>query len=130
MLGQRLIKLRKERKWTQQDIAKKINISRSAYAGYETDRRVPEYATLVKLADTFECSFDYLAGRENKNKTFEEHLEAIEKFDPFLIFELIKTKTDEEIINEYRHQAEGKDIDEDTVRAHLKFVRYLESQKK
>jgi transcriptional regulator with XRE-family HTH domain len=66
MLGERLIKLRKSRKLTQQQIADKLHLSRGTYAQYEIDRRVPEYVTLEKLADFFEVSLDYLVGRDIK----------------------------------------------------------------
>ena len=66
--GERLTALRKENKWTQEDVAKKLNISRSAYAGYEIDRRVPEYATLEKLADIFDVSIDFLVCRTDDRK--------------------------------------------------------------
>lgn len=46
MLGERLSKLRKERNLTQKDVANRLHITRSTYAQYEIDRRVPEYATL------------------------------------------------------------------------------------
>lgn len=68
MLGERLIKLRKSRKLTQQQIADKLHLSRGTYAQYEIDRRVPEYATLEKMADFFEVSIDYLVGREIKEE--------------------------------------------------------------
>lgn len=64
MLGERLTRLRKSRKLTQQQVADMLHLSRGTYAQYEIDRRVPEYATLEKLADFFEVSIDYLVGRE------------------------------------------------------------------
>jgi transcriptional regulator with XRE-family HTH domain len=68
MLGQRLTELRKAKKLTQEEIAKKLHMTRSTYAQYEVDRRVPEYATLEKLADFFDVSIDYLVGRTNDRK--------------------------------------------------------------
>lgn len=79
--GERITRLRKQRKWTQEDVAKKLNISRSAYAGYETNRRVPEYATLEKLADLFEISIDYLVGRD-EDRRYEVFLRAIKEKYP------------------------------------------------
>lgn len=75
MLGERLVKLRRSRKLTQQQIADKLHLSRGTYAQYEIDRRVPEYATLEKLADFFEVSIDYLVGREIKKEIPEEETE-------------------------------------------------------
>lgn len=68
MLNKRLVSLRKKKKWTQKDIAGKLNISRSAYAGYEIGRRVPEYSTLENMANLFEVSIDYLVGRTEEPK--------------------------------------------------------------
>lgn len=66
MLGDRLVELRKKRDLRQQDVADHLHITRSTYAQYEINRRVPEYATLEKLADFFEVSIDYLVGRDNE----------------------------------------------------------------
>ncbi|CAM4101809.1 helix-turn-helix domain-containing protein [Paenibacillus alkaliterrae] len=63
MLGETLVLLRKKKKLTQQDIADRLHLTRSTYAQYEINRRVPEYATLEKLADFFEVSIDHLVGR-------------------------------------------------------------------
>lgn len=66
LLGERLVKLRKEKKLTQQQVADKVLISRATYAQYEINRRVPEYLTLEKLADFFGETIDFLVGREVK----------------------------------------------------------------
>lgn len=74
MLGRRLTELRKEKKLTQTEIAEKLHMSRSTYAQYEVDRRVPEYATLEKIADFFDVSIDYVVGRTNeRNRTLQPH---------------------------------------------------------
>ncbi|NDI35195.1 helix-turn-helix domain-containing protein [Chengkuizengella sediminis] len=65
MLGDRLVSLRKKLNLTQKDVSEKLDISRSTYAQYEINRRVPEFATLNKLADFFDVSLDYLVGRKN-----------------------------------------------------------------
>lgn len=40
-----------------------LGISRQAYCTYENDRHQAGYDTLIKLADFFEVSIDYLLGR-------------------------------------------------------------------
>ena len=62
----RLKQLRKERSLTQADVAKLLNITRQGYANYENEITNPTPAILIKLADFFECSTDYLIGRENE----------------------------------------------------------------
>ena len=62
MLGKRLTLLRKERDKTQEDIATVIGITRPAYTAYESGRRHPDYDTLVRLAEYYSVTTDYLLG--------------------------------------------------------------------
>lgn len=69
MLKERLISLRKNNKYTQDELAKKLNISRPTYAQYELGRRRPDYDVLLKIADFYEVSLDYLIkGKETKSE--------------------------------------------------------------
>ncbi|UYG93222.1 helix-turn-helix domain-containing protein [Cytobacillus firmus] len=60
MLGDRLRKLRNDHNWTQEDIARKLELSRGTYAHYEINKRQPDYDTLKKLSEIFDVSIDYL----------------------------------------------------------------------
>lgn len=70
--GKRLIELRDELNLTRDDLANTLNISYSALAKYETNKRFPDKETLGKIADFFNVSVDYLLCRTN-----------IKKFDDF-----------------------------------------------
>lgn len=63
MLRERLKQLRLSHGYTQQDIASALNISRSAYALYESGKRQLNYGSLAALADFYAVSLDYLFGR-------------------------------------------------------------------
>lgn len=63
--AERIKQERKRRKLTQGDIAKQLNITRSAYTLYETGKSQPSLETAVKIADIFQVSLDYLTGRYN-----------------------------------------------------------------
>jgi len=64
-LSERLILLKNERKLLQKDIARSIGVSLRAYQYYERGKRNPDSVTLIKLADYFDVSVDYLLGRDN-----------------------------------------------------------------
>lgn len=64
-LGERLTELRNARNLTQIEVAEMLHMSRSTYAQYEVNRRIPEYNTLEKLADFYEVSLDYIVGRSD-----------------------------------------------------------------
>lgn len=55
-----LKKLREAKKLTQTEVAHDINISRATYNNYELDKRQADYETLLKLAEYFDTTVDYL----------------------------------------------------------------------
>jgi transcriptional regulator with XRE-family HTH domain len=72
MLGDRLKKLRNSRGWTQEDVAKKLGMSRGTYAHYEINKRQPDYATLKTISSLFEVSIDYLLTGEDQQGSSDE----------------------------------------------------------
>ncbi|PIJ95604.1 helix-turn-helix domain-containing protein [Lysinibacillus sphaericus] len=66
MLDIRLKQLRKSRNKTQQEVADYIGITRPAYTAYEQGVRNPDYETLLKVADYYSVTTDYLLGRTNE----------------------------------------------------------------
>lgn len=59
---QRLKELRHERGMTQQHIASLLNIKQQSYIRYEYGTGEPSLQTLIKLAEIFEVTTDYLLG--------------------------------------------------------------------
>ncbi len=58
--GQRLSILRKENKWTQSEVAAKLNTVQSTYSGYELGTRKVTLDTIIALATIFDVPPDYL----------------------------------------------------------------------
>ncbi|MGN0768307.1 MAG: helix-turn-helix domain-containing protein [Christensenellales bacterium] len=58
-----LIELRKLNKLTQRDVARHLGISQPSYTRYENGKSEPTIENLIKLADLFDVSIDYLCGR-------------------------------------------------------------------
>lgn len=56
--------IREEKGISQATVAKGLNISRQAYNNYELGKREPDLETLISLAGYFNCSVDYLLGRD------------------------------------------------------------------
>ncbi len=55
--------LREEKKWQQKDVAEKLNKTTACISSWETGKTEPSIDDLVRLADIFEVSLDYLLGR-------------------------------------------------------------------
>ena len=68
MVSDQIIKLRKAKKLTQQDLADRMNVSTAAVCKWETGASVPDINTLCLLADFFNVSVDYILGRESPQK--------------------------------------------------------------
>ena len=63
---QRIKDLREDMDLTQTQISEQLNISQRAYSHFETGTRGIPTEILIKLADLFEVSLDYLVGRSDK----------------------------------------------------------------
>ena len=60
--GARLRKLRKESELTQQQLADKLDVTKASISAYETNAKYPSIEVLIKIANTFNVSSDYLLG--------------------------------------------------------------------
>lgn len=61
----RLKELRKKRKISQLKLAMDLGMNQNSISRYENESREADYATLIKLADYFDVSIDYLLERTN-----------------------------------------------------------------
>ena len=64
--SQRLAALRAERGLSQAQIAKEVGVVVRAYQRYEYGQREPQLAVLIRIADFYGVSLDYLAGRSGE----------------------------------------------------------------
>lgn len=79
----RLKTLRNNLGFTQEDVAKKVGLTKSAYGYYEQGKTVPDAYMVSKLAEIFNVTTDYILGRtdikkselENENEDEEKDIE-------------------------------------------------------
>ncbi|MDY3013997.1 MAG: helix-turn-helix transcriptional regulator [Evtepia sp.] len=64
-LAQRLKQLRLEKDLRQDQLAKLVHVEKSSISMYENDVRQPSYEVLIRYAEVFNVSVDYLLGRTN-----------------------------------------------------------------
>ncbi len=62
--GESLKELRRERRLGQSELAAAIGVSNGIVSLWENGRREPTLSHLIALADYFQVSLDYLAGRK------------------------------------------------------------------
>ena len=68
----KLKELRESRKITQTKLAENLGIKRITYNKYELGQAEPPIKTLIKIADYFNVSIDYLIERDWNNKAYIE----------------------------------------------------------
>lgn len=66
--GLRLRELREKKRLSQQQLADWLGLTRSSISNYENNTQTPPADTLVRLADIYGVSVDYLLGVKNDRK--------------------------------------------------------------
>lgn len=69
----RLKELREERGWTQRQTAMKAGLAPTTYHNYEHEIREPDQETLIKLANVFRVSVDYLIGKSKSKISMDDY---------------------------------------------------------
>ncbi len=75
----RIKELMQEKGIQQQQMAELLNVSRASIYKYQQGKAEPNIETLIKIADYFDVSLDYLCGRQNKNLIFADSLTETQK---------------------------------------------------
>lgn len=71
IMAARLKELRLDKGLSQIEVANWISVSRTSYTKYETGVYEPSIETLIKLAEFYGVTVDYIIGRSNQRVTLE-----------------------------------------------------------
>ena len=76
--GEIIRNLRKKRGWNQTQLGEKIGMTHSGIASIEQGRNDPSANTIIKIAEVFDVTTDYiLTGRESTGEISAEELEIL-----------------------------------------------------
>lgn len=93
-IGKTIAKLRKEKDWTQLELAEKLNVSDKTISKWESETGLPEITQFPTLANIFEVSIDYLmTGKKEEKIKVISKLEEIIKKDDIESFSKISDET-------------------------------------
>jgi transcriptional regulator with XRE-family HTH domain len=83
-IGSKISTLRKEKGWSQSDLAQKIDASREIIGKYEHNENLPSNKMVAKMAKAFGVTVDFLIG-EGENDSYDketvERINDIQKMD-------------------------------------------------
>ena len=85
MFGERLKDLRKDKNIFQKELAYDLGVTSQTISFWEVGRCYPDFEMLVKIANYFNVSTDYLLGNEKKVKENLELNEEKEVINRFLV---------------------------------------------
>lgn len=92
---QRLVNLRKSRKWSLQETADRLGIAKSTYAGYESGYREPSLQALLQIGDLFDTTVDYMLNRTDDKQQKLELTELLHSKDMVLSLDEIPLTAEE-----------------------------------
>lgn len=117
MLGDKVKNLRKQKKLTQQELAKIVGLSQSTIGMIESNRQGASKETLIKLAKALDTTVDYLLSEEDASQK-EAPIEKINK--------AVKKSKIETIAAHF----EGEDFTDEDIEDIENFIRFILSKKK
>ena len=89
----RLRELRKINNLTQKDLGKKVTVCAQTILNWENNVYQPSVNELIKLADIFNVSLDYLVNRERKNN-IDDIKKELAKMPQDILIEIFKEALD------------------------------------
>lgn len=70
-IGEIIKELREEEGLNQLELSKILNVHKGSISNWENNKRTPDADMLIKIADFFNCSVDYLLGNTKIRNKFE-----------------------------------------------------------
>ena len=89
-LSVRLKQLRLDKQLRQEQVARLVGVSKGAISAYETEIRQPSYDVLIRLANLYRVSVDYLLGRTD-DRTLD--ISGLTTHEAAMISELVASMT-------------------------------------
>ena len=72
ILAEKIMMLRKQNSWSQEELAEKLDVSRQSVSKWESGASIPDLDKIIKLSGIFSVSTDYLLKDELEDITFSE----------------------------------------------------------
>lgn len=76
ILSEKITLLRKQRNWSQEDLAEQLGISRQSVSKWESGASIPDLDKILKLSSIFEVSTDYLLKEDCEKENISGATEA------------------------------------------------------
>ncbi|MBR0592128.1 MULTISPECIES: helix-turn-helix domain-containing protein [Bacillus] len=112
-LGERIKELREKNDWSLRELESRVNINYSVLSRIESGKRPVTDSELLKFADIFDVSIDYLVGRSDN--------------PDYKIFDDNKIESDPDLQIAFN---EASDFSEEARRQTIDFINYIKEKEK
>lgn len=113
--GEQLAKARKEKEFTQEELAEKLNLSRQTILRWEKNQVFPDISNLKAVAKVLDVSFDYLLGEEKVAKHPSAEMNLLDVLVGKKVRLVIYEESMEDYLALYDQECLVLDIEEDMV---------------
>lgn len=79
ILAEKIMKLRKQNGWSQEELAMKLNISRQSVSKWESGASIPDLDKIIRLSELFGVSTDYLLKDELEEEPMKTQMDSYEE---------------------------------------------------
>ena len=79
ILAEKIMHLRKQNNWSQEELAAQLGVSRQSVSKWESGTSVPDLERIIKLSRIFDVSTDYLLRDELEEPSADNRTEVLEK---------------------------------------------------
>ncbi|MBD5797285.1 transcriptional regulator [Bacillus pseudomycoides] len=110
MRGDRVKQLRKEMKWTQEELGKRVDLKKSTISEIENNKKDAGRKAITKIATVLNCTTDFLLGlSDDPQLSSEQYSDLRKKFDVLLEKLEQKPKHEQEMLYKMMQAALGSD---------------------
>ena len=72
-VGTKIRRLRLQNKWSQEELAHKLNVAQTSVSNFESNKTIPDFLVMQKVFEVFEVGFEYFVENENEKYVFKKN---------------------------------------------------------
>ena len=72
-VGTKIRRLRLQNKWSQEELAHKLNVAQTSVSNFESNKTIPDFLVMQKVCEVFEVGFEYFVEKDNEKYIFKKN---------------------------------------------------------
>ena len=72
-VGTKIRRLRLQNKWSQDELAHKLNVAQTSVSNFESNTTIPDFLVMQKVCEVFEVGFEYFVEKDNEKYIFKKN---------------------------------------------------------